>query len=136
MARPGEDGHLGEAGGAELAGRLAERHDDRVRGRVVGLVHAVRAPGDHRLVDHGDAPRPAFHARPRSRLRERLAHEQLVVHADDHSNRHPRSDRPDPYGVPAATWDPLASAADPIQTAPADDPTEPCSWLHPDVSAS
>ena len=70
----------------ELARRLAQRDDDGVGRRVVGLRHAVGPARDHRLVhdgDRADRRRPAGGGL--ASLREGLAHEQLVVHARDHT---------------------------------------------------
>ena len=66
----------------ELAGGLAEHHDDGVGGRIVRLLDPIVGPDDHRLVDDGDRgvrALAALHRRPR--LGQCLAHEELVVHA-------------------------------------------------------
>ena len=77
-----EDRRVGEADGAELAGRLAQGDDDGVGGRVVRLLDPVVGTGDHRLVDDGDGGVRALAQGQRvARLGEGLAHEQLVVHA-------------------------------------------------------
>ena len=76
-----EDRRVGEAHRAQLAGGLAQGHDDGMGGRVVGLLDPVVGPGDHRLVDdgdRGDGPLAAFEGEPG--LGQCLAHEQLVVH--------------------------------------------------------
>ena len=77
----GEDRRVGEADGAELAGGLAEHHDDGMGGRIVRLLDPIVGTDDHRLVDHGDGRIRALatlHGRPR--LGQCLAHEELVVH--------------------------------------------------------
>ena len=75
---------------AELPGGLAEGDDDGVGRRVVRLLDAVMGPGDHRLVDDGDRrDRALARGRCVARLRQGLAHEQLVVHASDYTGRLP-----------------------------------------------
>ena len=85
-----------EPRGAELAGRLTQgaRHGMGGRDRSSpGPDHEPARPSPRRR-----RPRPRSDARPgsaRARLRERLAHEQLVVHgpmlADDHRGHGPRT---------------------------------------------
>ena len=83
-----EDRGIGEAGPAQPARRFAERDDDGVGGRIVGLLDSIVGSGDHRIVDHGDRGDRAFSASGcELRLRQGFAHEQLVVHGSDASRR-------------------------------------------------
>ena len=76
-----EDRGLAQALLADATRSLAQREDDGVRRRVVGLVDPIVGPGDHRLVHHGDGGVRALAPRDRgSCLREGLPHVQLVVH--------------------------------------------------------
>ena len=66
---------------AEPARRLTKRDDHGMGGRVVGLFDLVVRAGDHRFVDHGDGrDRSLAVVEGELRLRQCLAHEELVVH--------------------------------------------------------
>ena len=87
-----EDRGVGEAAAAEAAGGFAQGDDHGMGGRVVRLLDPIMGAGDHRLVDDGDrGDRPLTALDGELGLRQRLAHEELVVHGPDASRRSSRA---------------------------------------------
>jgi hypothetical protein len=77
----GEDRRVGEPARAELSCGFAEGDDDGMRRRVARFLDSIVGPRHHRLVDDGHGRAGALPPGQRGpRLRERLAHEQFVVH--------------------------------------------------------